>query len=143
MSVPTSDRRRVRRVRVLIADDSPDFRQMLRRRLDRDDRFTVVAEAANGREAVDLTVEHRPDVSVVDLGMPVMDGLDAIRHIRERSPDVKVVVLTGWEPEVAAGDAIDEGALAYLEKGTAVSQILTVLAPLAPPEFEDVPEDED
>lgn len=143
MSVPTSDRRRVRRVRVLIADDSPDFRQMLRRRLDRDDRFTVVAEAANGREAVDLTVEHRPDVSVVDLGMPVMDGLDAIRHIRERSPDVKVVVLTGWEPEVGAGDAIDEGALAYLEKGTAVSQILTVLAPLAPPEFEDVPEDED
>lgn len=143
MSVPTSGRRRVRRVRVLIADDSPDFREMLRRRLDRDDRFIVVAEAANGREAVDLTVEHRPDVSVVDLGMPVMDGLEAIRHIRERSPDVKVVVLTGWEPEAAAGDAIDEGALAYLEKGTAVSQILTVLAPLAPPEFEDVPEDED
>jgi two-component system, NarL family, response regulator LiaR len=142
MAVHTAGRRRVRRVRVLIADDSPDFREMLRKRLDHDDRFTVVAEAANGQEAVDLTVEHGPDVSVVDLGMPVMDGLEAIRHIRERCPGVKVVVLTGWEPEAAAADAIDEGALAYLEKGTAVSQILPVLAPLAPPEFEDVDEDD-
>lgn len=109
---------------------------MLRRRLERDGRFEVVAEAGDGREAVDRTVESDPDVAVIDLGMPVMDGMEAIREIREVRPDVKMVVLTGQEPDIAAGDALNEGAFAYLQKGIASRQLLTVLAPLAPPEFE-------
>lgn len=121
---------------MLIADDSPEYRHMLRRRLEHDGRFEIVAEASDGREAVELTDEHRPDVSVIDLGMPVMDGMEAIREIRERCPEVKMVVLTGQEPDDAAGDALNEGALAYLQKGGASRQLLTLLAPLSPPEFE-------
>ncbi len=127
---------RVRRVRVLLADDAPDYRALLRRRLENDGRFVVVAEAENGAEAVDRTREHQPDVAVIDLTMPVMDGLEAIRELRGSVDGVKYVVLTAHEPDVAAAAALDEGAFAYLTKSTAIEQLLTVLAPLAPPEFE-------
>ncbi len=122
---------------MLLADDVEAFRELLRRRLESDGRFVVVGEAANGREAVELAKQHRPDVAVVDLGMPVMSGLDAIRLLRERVPTTKTVVLSGFDARSSAEEAMAEGAFAYLEKGTAISQILTVLAPLAPPEWED------
>lgn len=136
-----SNSRRVRRVRVLLADDAEDFRHLLRRRLEADGRFVVVAEAGHGGEAVELTVEHEPDVAVIDLSMPVVDGYEAIREIRRRAPRTKTVVLSAHDPTHAAGDALVSGAFAYLEKGTAVDRILNVLAPLAPPEFEDVESD--
>lgn len=135
MSVAATERR-VRRVRVLLADDAEDFRFLLRRRLERDGRFVVVGEAANGEEAVELAVENEPDVAVVDLAMPVMNGIDAMREIRQKAPGVKIVVLTAFDPDELAGEVLDEGAYAYIRKGTATSQLLTVLAPLAPPEFE-------
>ncbi len=123
--------------RVVLADDSDDLREVLRRLLERDGRFEVVGEAANGREAVELAEEHEPDTAIVDLEMPVMDGLDAIRAMRDRVPNVKSVVLSAYGADVASEAANEMGAYAYLEKGTAIDQILTVLAPLAPPEFED------
>ncbi len=129
--------RKVRRVRVLIVDDQADFRELMRRRLESDGRFEVVGEAANGREAIELAEEHEPDTAIVDLDMPIMDGLDAIRAMRDRVPNVKSVVLSAYGADVASEAANRMGAYAYLEKGTAVDQILTVLAPLAPPEFED------
>lgn len=129
--------RRVRRVRVVIAEDADDFRFLLRKRLEIDGRFVVVGEATNGQEAVDVTAEHAPDVVVMDLGMPVLDGYEAMRQIQERVPDVKVVVLSGTEASDGAREAFEAGAFSYLEKGTAMDRILTVLAPLAPPEFED------
>ena len=129
--------RRVRRVRVLIVDDQADFRSLMRRRLESDGRFLVVGEAANGREAIELAEEHQPDTAIVDLDMPVMDGLDAIREMRNRVPEMKSVVLSAYEANTAGEAANKMGAYAYLEKGTAIDQILTVLAPLAPPEFED------
>lgn len=129
--------RKVRRVRVLIVDDQADFRKLMRRRLESDGRFEVVGEAANGREAVELAEEHEPDTAIVDLEMPIMDGLDAIRAMRDRVPNVKSVVLSAYGADVASEAANKMGAYAYLEKGTAIDQILTVLAPLAPPEFED------
>ncbi|HEX2029576.1 MAG TPA: response regulator transcription factor [Nitriliruptorales bacterium] len=128
--------RRVRRVRVLLADDSDDFRALLRRRLQADGRFVVVGEASNGQEAVALAEDRHPDVVVLDLAMPVMDGLEAIKLIRERVPGTKSVVLTSYDASALAGPAHRLGAYSYLEKGTAIEQILTVLAPLAPPEFE-------
>ncbi len=129
--------RRVRRVRVLIVDDHADFRTLMRRRLEEDGRFLVVGEAANGQQAIELAEEHEPDTAIVDLEMPVMDGLDAIRELRERVPNVKSVVLSAYGADTAGAAANQVGAYAYLEKGTAIDQILTVLAPLAPPEFED------
>lgn len=131
-----ASRRRVRRVRVLLADDSEDFRTLLRRRLEADGRFVVVGEASNGQQAVALAEERHPDVVVLDLAMPVMDGLEAIKLIRERVPGTKSVVLTAYDASALAEPAHQLGAYSYLEKGTAIEQILTVLAPLAPPEFE-------
>ncbi|MDP8928951.1 MAG: response regulator transcription factor [Actinomycetota bacterium] len=127
---------RVRRVRVLLADDSSGFRLLMRRRLEADDRFVVVGEAANGVEAVELAEQTRPDVAVIDLVMPTMDGLEAIRHIRQRVPQTKSVLLTARDARESAEEAVRAGAYTYLEKGMAAGQILTVLAPLAPPEFE-------
>ncbi len=126
---------RVRRVRVLLAFDAPHFRSLMRRRLESDHRFVIVGEAANGAEAVELAEQTRPDVAVIDLSMPVMDGLETIRTMRERVPDTKTVLLAPPGAREAA-KAVRSGAYTYLEKGTAASQILTVLAPLAPPEFE-------
>lgn len=127
---------RVRRVRVLLVDDVEDFRRLMRHRLEADGRFLVVGEAANGAEAVALAEEHRPDVAVIDLAMPIMDGIEAIRQIRERAPGTKAVVLSSRDPMNAAEEAVQVGAFAFLEKSTAPGQILNVLAPLAPPEFE-------
>lgn len=127
---------RVRRVRVVLADDADDYRTVLRHTLNRDGRFKVVAEAANGQEAVEQTLAHMPDVAVIDLGMPVMDGFEAMRILRREAPDVKLVVLTAFDPDEAALQAIEEGAFSYLQKGVATKQLLTVLAPLAPPEYE-------
>lgn len=127
---------RVRRVRVLLADDSAGFRMLMRRRLEADGRFVVVGEAANGVEALELAVQTRPDVAVVDLVMPRMDGLEAIRRMRERVPQTKTVLLTARQARESAEEAMRSGAYTYLEKGMAGGQILTVLAPLAPPEFE-------
>lgn len=135
--------RRVRRVRVLLVDDDPSFRELLSERLSRDGRFVVVAEASDGRRAVELICEHRPDVAVIDLTMPVMDGFEVLRRVRDRAPDVKAVVLSGSDASEALQEALDSGAYSYLEKGTALDRILNVLAPLAPPEFEDIPDDGD
>lgn len=137
MTAHDARRRRVRRVRVLIVDDQADFRKLMRHRLESDGRFQVVGEAANGQQAIELAEEHEPDTAIVDLDMPVMDGLDAIREMRDRVPKVKSVVLSAYGADVASEAANKMGAYAYLEKGTAIDQILTVLAPLAPPEFEE------
>lgn len=134
---PEHGRRRVRRVRVVLAEDADDFRFLLRKRLELDGRFLVVGEATNGEEAVEMTFEQIPDVVVMDIGMPVMDGYEAMRRIHERLPEAKVVVLSGTGANEGAHEAFEAGAFSYLEKGTAMDRILTVLAPLAPPEFEE------
>ncbi len=127
---------RVRRVRVLLALDAPHFRSLMRRRLETDSRFVIVGEASNGAEAVALAEETRPDVAVIDLSLPVMDGLETIRSMRERVPGTKTVLLAPPGSREAAAKAVGSGAYTYLERGVAASQILTVLAPLGPPEFE-------
>ena len=128
--------RRVRRVRVLIADDLEDHRALLRARLDNDDRFQVVGEARDGAEAVRMAEELEPDAVVLDLSMPVMDGFEALDGIRQRAPRSKVVVLSEHPAEASAARAYDAGAFAYLEKSTALRTIATVLAPLSPIEYE-------
>lgn len=132
-----SETRRVRRVRVLLADNLTDHRVLLRLRLEADGRFDVVAEARHGAEAVELAELHQPDVVVLDIAMPVMDGLEALRRIRENTPETKVVILSALLADETAAKAYELGAYAYLQKSLAVQQIATVLAPLSPIEFED------
>lgn len=113
--------------RVLLADDTPDIRALLRLVLSRQEDFEVVAEAADGREAVALAQEHRPDLVLLDLAMPVMDGLEAIPGVRAAAPDCRIVVLSGFNADQMADEALAAGADAYLEKGTPPMRLVSEL----------------
>lgn len=115
------------RIRVLLADDTTAYRQLLRLILEQDGRFDIVCEAADGEEAVRLSEAERPDIVVLDLAMPVLDGLQAIPQIRAGSPESAIVVLSGFARGVLDRDALSLGASAYVEKGEAFSKIVSTL----------------
>ena len=119
-----------RRASVVLADDTPDIRLLLRLALERTGDFEVVGEAKDGREAVALAGDLQPDAFVLDLAMPKMDGLQALPAIRERAPDTKVLVLSGFQASHMRSEARRKGADAYLEKGTATGEIIATLAEL-------------
>lgn len=101
---------------------------LLRWSLEPDDRFEIVGEAANGAEAVLLLSENDVDAILLDLAMPVMDGLQAIPQIKRKSPKTRIIVLSGFDQESMAGEALSRGADVYLEKGVAVAEVAAVLA---------------
>lgn len=103
--------------RVVIADDVADLRMLLRLALERTERFSVVGEAADGAEAVEQARAHRPDLVVLDLSMPRLDGLEALPLILDASPETIVVVLSGFDEARMGQAAVDAGATLYLEKG--------------------------
>ncbi|MEP7026955.1 MAG: response regulator transcription factor [Candidatus Eisenbacteria bacterium] len=102
-------------LRVLIADDHPIFAQGLRSLLEKEE-FEVVGEAADGRQAVKLTEHHRPDVAVLDLAMPLLNGLNAAREIAKLSPDTKTIILTNYTEEQYVLDALYAGVNGYVLK---------------------------
>jgi signal transduction histidine kinase len=99
-----------------LVDDAEDIRTLLRTTLGLSDRFEVVGEAADGVESVREAGKHRPDVVVLDLAMPVMNGLEAIPAIRQRSPESKVVVLSVFDSDRMGPAAMRIGASGYVEK---------------------------
>jgi DNA-binding NarL/FixJ family response regulator len=104
-------------VRVLVVDDSEDMRFLVRWAVERDGSFTVVAEAADGHEAVLASREHQPDLVLLDISMPGMNGLEALPRIREQSPTSVVVMLSTFAPDhEQAVQAIALGADGYLHK---------------------------
>jgi DNA-binding NarL/FixJ family response regulator len=103
--------------RVVLADDVPQLRGLLRLLLERSGRFVVVGEAKNGREAVEVAQREQPHLTLLDLSMPVMDGLEALPLIRSAVPACAVVVLSGFDAERMADTALAAGAAAYLVKG--------------------------
>ena len=113
------------RIRVLIADDRPRSRDGLKALLVTQPEVEIVDEAADGREAVQLVEECRPDVVLMDARMPVMDGLEATRLIKEKWPKVKVIVLTMYALHQA--DALAAGADAFLIKGCAAQELLEAI----------------
>ena len=117
-------------IRVLLADDTPDIRRLLRVNLEIDGRFEVVGEACDGAEAVALSGSLRPDAVVLDLAMPVMDGLQAAPVIRNCSPRTRILVLSGFDHSRMEARARKQGAHGYLEKGTAFGRIADVLVEL-------------
>ncbi|HEX2039699.1 MAG TPA: EAL domain-containing protein [Acidimicrobiales bacterium] len=120
------------RARVVIADDTPEVRALLRYTLDLDGRFEVVGQAADGVEAVSAVSAEKPDAVVLDLAMPVLDGLEAIGRILEASPATRIVVLSGFDARQMAEEALRRGAHAYLEKGSTFTELTTLLAELCP-----------
>lgn len=114
---------------VLIADDHTLFRQGLVGLMEtREDLVHVVGEAATGREAVQLTERLRPDIVLMDIYMPEGDGLEATREIRERFPDVKVVMLTSSESDAHLYRAVQLGASGYLLKNLDASSLFSLLS---------------
>ena len=106
-------------IRILIADDHSVVREGLVSLVKRKSDMTVVAEASNGREAVDLWKEHHPDVALLDLRMPELDGVGAIKEIREVDPNAHILVLTTFDGDEDIYRAIKAGAKGYLLKDTA------------------------
>jgi two-component system NarL family response regulator len=104
------------RIRVLIADDHVTVREGLAAIIGRQQDMMVVAEAAAGREAVDLWHKHRPDVALLDLRMPELDGVGAIDEIRRHNAEARIVVLTTFDTDNDISRAIKAGAKAYLLK---------------------------
>ena len=120
---PSDDKKKPRakkeRIRILIADDHSVVREGLVSLVKRKSDMVVVAEASNGREAVQLWKEHRPDVTLLDLRMPELDGVGAIKEIRELDENAHIVVLTTYDGDEDIYRAIKGGAKAYLLKDTA------------------------
>ena len=117
--------------RVIIADDQRLFAESLMTVLSEDERVEVVGIAANGEEAVKLVSELEPDVVLMDLKMPVMDGLEATRRIRATGSSAQIVVLTGTETSIGTQDAIDAGANAFLRKERSVEELRQVFLEVA------------
>jgi len=111
------------RVRVVIADDHAVVRRGLRTFLDLDSDIEVVGEAVNGEEAIQFARERRPDVVLMDLLMPVVDGLTAIKRIREELPEVEVLALTSVLDDASVTGAIRAGAIGYLLKNTEAEEL--------------------
>ena len=107
------------RIRILIADDHSVVREGMVSLVKRKPDMKVVAEASNGREAVDLWKEHRPDITLLDLRMPELDGVSAIKEIRELDENARIVVLTTFDGDEDIYRAIKAGAKGYMLKDTA------------------------
>jgi len=113
--------------RVVIADDEPTMLRALAELLAYSG-IDVVGQAANGSEAIAATADLHPDVVLMDLRMPGIDGIEASRRINEMSPDVQVLILTAYDDEQLRHAASDVGAYCYLVKGTAPHLILDMIA---------------
>lgn len=106
----------MKKLRILIADDHGLVRRGARALLQARHGWRVVSEAANGREAVEKATKLKPDVAIVDISMPELDGIEVVRQIREAVPDTKVLVLTMHESDQMVRRALDAGARGYLLK---------------------------
>jgi DNA-binding NarL/FixJ family response regulator len=114
-------------IRVLLADDHSIVRAGLRRIVDECEEMTVVAEAADGMQAIAQARIHAPDVVVVDISMPGMDGLEVIGHLLTQIPGLPVLVLTMYEEEQYVVRAFEAGARGYLTKQSAPEQLVSAI----------------
>ena len=121
-----------RPISVVLADDTEEIRHLLRLALSTDDRFEVVGEASDGAQAIEVVSSVRPDAVVIDLAMPVMDGLQAIPEIKRKAAHTKVVVFSAFEADQMSGEAMARGADAYIEKGNSYSVLMSAILELVP-----------
>lgn len=117
------DRTRFGPIRLLTVDDHPIYRGGLAALIAAYPDFTLVAEAVNGREAVELFRQHRPDVTLMDLSMPVMSGVEAIKAIMAEFPDARIIVLTTWDGDADIHRALEAGARGYLLKDVVSEEV--------------------
>jgi two-component system NarL family response regulator len=111
-------------IRILLADDHPIVRNGVAQILNGERGMTVVAEAVDGADAVTLYAAHRPDVALVDLRMPKLEGVEVVEQIRERFPDAAIVILTTYETDNDIERALRAGAKAYLVKDVSPQELV-------------------
>src|SRR5512138_1453889 len=115
------------RIRILVVDDHPLVREGIACLIDLQKDMTLVGEASNGREALQKFRQHRPDVTLMDLQMPEMNGLDALIAIRNEVPDARVIVLTTYVGDVQILRALKAGAQGYLLKNVLHKELLDTI----------------
>lgn len=128
---PSCNNGRTRPVRILIADDHDVVRQGLRKLLESQPHWTVCGEAANGRQAVTLCQELMPDVAIMDVSMPELNGLEATRQIRKVSPATEILVFTMHQSEQLVREMLSAGARGYMLKSDAAGHIVEAVTSLA------------
>jgi DNA-binding NarL/FixJ family response regulator len=116
---------------VFLVDDVPDMRMLLRLVLEADPELSVVGEAGDGPTAVDDVARLQPDVVVLDLSLPGMDGLEVMPLVREASPQTKIVVFSGYTSERMAAAALERDAARYVEKGSSIEDLAAIVREVA------------
>src|SRR5262247_3658365 len=114
-------------IRILTVDDHPILREGIAAILAAEPNLELVAEANNGREAIDQFRTHRPDVTLMDLQMPQMNGIEAIRAIRTEFPDARIIVLTTYSGDAQAVRAFKAGASGYLLKSMVRKELVETI----------------
>jgi NarL family two-component system response regulator LiaR len=117
----------VDRIRVLLADDHIVLREGTRELLEQEDDLLVVAEAGNGQEAVQMTARHRPDVVVMDISMPELNGIEATKQIKASQPTTAVLVLTAYDDDQYIFAVLEAGAAGYLLKDVHADELIKAI----------------
>lgn len=112
---------------VMIVDDHPVFRQGLRDLIDTEPALNVVAEASDGETALELVAEKRPDVVLMDINLPTMNGLQVTRKLREEQPEISVIMITGYDDAEQVFHAFRAGASAYCAKDIAPEALVAMI----------------
>ena len=120
-------------VRVVVADDQTLFRTMLARMLDSDPRVRVVGQARDGREAIEQARAERPNVVLMDLQMPLLNGVEAIRFLAREAPEIKVLALSAYADEDTISQAMTNGAVAFIQKDVTFEVMLERILEAASP----------
>jgi len=118
-------------IRILIVDDQSLFRESLHAYLSMQKEYEVVGEAVNGEEALRLTGVHRPDVILMDVRMPMLDGVEATRLLHDAHPECKIIMLTTFDDDEYVFEALRNGAVGYLLKDTSAEKLLEAVRAVA------------